>query len=166
MLTSSHSAERTWTPKTRSAIGAGTGAALAVAAVTLAPPVAAERAPAAEQAIASARSATCGALRYNPTVERAADIINRSTYTYLNHTSENVPADDPHPLAITKDLGINSSKVISLQGAGHSPADAIKSILLEGYKDIPDCSYTDFGSSELYEEQSGFTLMVVVLVAS
>ena len=71
---------------------------------------AAEPASDVEQAVDSARgSAQCGPLRYDPRAEHAADIINRSTYVYLNHTAQNVPADDPHPTAIVKDLGIEGS---------------------------------------------------------
>jgi hypothetical protein len=137
------------------------------AAAVLAPPAVADPAPEIQQAVVAVRSsASCGPLNYNPTVEHAADIINRSTYTYLNHTAQNVPADDPHPTAIVKDLGINARNVLSLQGAGHSEADAIKGVLLEGRAAIPDCSYTDFGVSLLHEEQTDFTLAVVVLVGA
>jgi hypothetical protein len=133
--------------------------------VLLAPPAAADPAPEVEQAVVAARgAASCGPLQYNPTVEHAADIVNHSTFTYLNHTAENVPADNPHPTAIVKDLGIDTSKVISLQGAGHIEGDAIKGVLLEGRDAIPDCSYTDFGVSRLYEPDSDFSLVAVVLV--
>lgn len=135
--------------------------------LSLAGPAAAEPAPEVQQAVAAARgAASCGSLRYNPTVEQAADIVNRSTYAYLDHTAENVPADDPHPTAIIKDLGINAGHVYSLQGAARNETDAIKGLLLEGRKVIPDCSYTDFGVSLLHEEQSGYILAVVVLVGT
>jgi hypothetical protein len=137
------------------------------ASVLLSPPAAADRAVQAEQAVAAARgSGSCGPLNYNPTVEHAADIVNHSTYAYLNHTGENVPADGPHPTAVVKDLGINTDKVVSLQGAGQVDADAIKGALLQGYKAIHDCSYTDVGASRLYEEQSGEILVVVILAGS
>jgi hypothetical protein len=139
-----------------SAIGVGT---------LLAPSAAADPAPAVQQAVVDARVAgSCGPLNYNPTVEHAADIVNRSTYTFLDHSAKNVPADDPHPTAIMKDLGIKANKVSSFQGAAHNEADAVKGVLLEGRNAIPDCSYTDFGVSLLYEPQSDFTLAVVVLV--
>lgn len=128
-------------------------------------PAAADPAPTAAQAVAVARSAECGPLHYNPVVERAAEIVNRSTLTYLNHTGENVPADGQHPTAILKDLGMEVSKDLSLQGAAQIEANALKGLLIEGHKAIPDCSYTDFGASRLYDEQSGFHLVVVVLVA-
>lgn len=130
----------------------------------LAPTALADRAVEVEQAVQAARgSASCGPLTYNPVVEHAADIINRSTYAYLTHTGENVPADGQRPTAIVKDLGMTTDKVISLQGAGQVEADAIKGALIEGDKAIPDCSYTEVGASRLYEEQSGQTLVVVIL---
>nr|WP_323055573.1 hypothetical protein [Mycobacterium pinniadriaticum] len=130
-------------------------------------PAAAEPAPEIQNAVVAARgAASCGALRYNPTVEHAADIVNRSTYAYLDHTAENVPADEPHPTAIVADLGVNASQVYSLQGAARNENDAIKGLLLEGRDAIPDCSYTDFGASLLHEEQSGYILAVVILVGT
>jgi hypothetical protein len=141
-----------------SAIGVGT---------LLAPSAAADPSPAVQQAVVDARgAASCGPLNYDPKVERAADIVNRSTYTYLDHSAENVPADDAHPTAIVKDLGINANKVSSFQGAAHNEADAVKGVRLEGRNAIPDCSYTDFGVSLLHEPQSDFTLAVVVLVGT
>jgi hypothetical protein len=131
----------------------------------LAVPAAADPAPDLAQAVNSARgSAQCGSLRYDPRVEHAAEIINRSTYDYLNHTAQNVPADNPHPTAIVKDLGIEGTKSYALQGASQNEGDAIKGLLLQGYQVIPDCAYTDIGVSLLYEETSGFYLVVAVLV--
>jgi hypothetical protein len=156
---------RHWTSRVGSAIVA-LAPAIGVGTL-LAPAAAADPAPAVQQAVMDARgAASCGPLNYNPTVEHAAGIVNRSTYTFLDHTAENVPADDPHPTAIVKDLGVKASKVSSFQGAAHNEADAIKGVLLEGRNAIPDCSYTDFGVSLLYEPQSDFTLAVVVLVGT
>lgn len=133
--------------------------------VLLAPPAGADPDPTLRQAVVDARgAASCGPLNYNPTVEHAADIVNRSTYTFLDHTAENVPADGAHPTAIVKDLGISAGKVSSFQGAAHNTADAIKGVLLEGRNAIPECSYADFGVSLLHEPQSDFILAVVVLV--
>lgn len=154
-----------WSWRYSWALRSGTGVVAAILAMLSAPWAVADRAPAVEQAVASARrAAPCGPLKYDATIEHAADIINRSTYTFLNHTAENVPIDDPHPVAITKDLGITASKVTSLQGAGRTTANAVKGMLLEGRNDLPDCSYTNFGTSMLYEERSGYTLVVVLLV--
>jgi hypothetical protein len=128
-------------------------------------PAAADPAPDVAQAVASVRGAApCGPLRYDPRVEHAAEIINRSTYDYLQHTAQNVPADDPHPTAIVKDLGIEGTKSYSLQGASQNLGDAIKGALLEGYNVIPDCGYTEFGTSLLQEPDTGYFLVVVVLV--
>jgi hypothetical protein len=137
----------------------------AAAAGLLCAPAAADPAPDFAQAVTSVRGAAqCGPLRYDPRVEHAAEIINRSTYDYLNHTAQNVPADDPHPTAIVKDLGIEGSKASSLQGASQNQGDAIKGALLEGYNVIPDCAYTDFGVSLLHETNTGYYLVVAVLV--
>lgn len=117
------------------------------------------------QAVEQARDgSTCSPLTYNPELERAAVLINTSTSDYLDHTGENIPADDPHPMAILAELGIEAKNVHSLQGAGRVEADAIKGLLLQGYKTIPDCSYTEFGASGFYEPQSGYFLAVAVLV--
>lgn len=137
------------------------------AATIFAVPAIAEPGAEVTQAVVDARGGTsCAPLRHNPTVEHAADIINRSTHSYLNHTAENVPADEPHQKAIVRDLGIEATRTASFQGAGHDVADATKGMLLEGRDAFPDCAYTDFGVSSLYEEQSDFTLVAVVLVAT
>lgn len=116
------------------------------------------------EAMVSARSAApCGPLRYDPIAEHAAEVINRSTVGYLNHTARNVPADEPHPMAILKDLGSEAGKVLSLQGAGQNDVDAIKGVLLEGHDAIPDCSYDHFGVSLIHDAETGYRLAVVVL---
>ncbi|MFA5710102.1 hypothetical protein [Mycolicibacterium sp.] len=118
-----------------------------------------------EQAVATARGASsCGALQHNATVEQAADIVNRSTASYLDHSSGNVPADDPKPTALLRDLGIETDNAITLLGAGRNAPDAIKALLLQGYKEIPDCSYADIGTSMRVEEETGFVLVTAILV--
>ncbi|CDO30929.1 hypothetical protein [Mycolicibacterium peregrinum] len=129
-----------------------------------APAAMADPYPALAQAVNAARGGSCGELKPDPKADKLADIVNQSTFTYVNHTAENVPADDPHPTAIAKDLGITGSKVTSLQGAGLAESDAIHGVLLEGFSAIPDCSYTEIGTSALREPDSGYTLVVVVLV--
>jgi hypothetical protein len=129
----------------------------------LAGPVAADPAPDLAQAVSSAR-ANCGPLAYDPRVEHAAEIVNRSTYDFLQHTAQNVPADDPHPTAIVKDLGIEGTKSYALQGAGQDEANAVRGLLLQGFNVIPDCGYTSIGASRLYEADSGYYLVVVILV--
>lgn len=144
-------------------LSAGT-AALVVGALAV-PAAVAGAATEIDQAVTVARGASsCGPLRHNAAVEKAADIVNRSTRAYLSHSSFDVPADDPQPTAILRDLGIQTGNMISLQGTGRTTADAIKAALLQGYKAIPDCSYTDIGSSLLLEEQSGYVLVVAILV--
>ncbi|GAY16752.1 CAP domain-containing protein [Mycobacterium sp. shizuoka-1] len=136
---------------------AGTGPANAVAG--------AEPGSGLEQAVSAARAGSpCGPLRYDARVERAADIVNRSTMSYVNHTADTVPADDPHPTGIVADVGVVGAKVISLQGAGHEFGDAVHSVLLEGRTAIPDCAYTDFGASVIDDAESGYIFTVVILV--
>ncbi|MCV7234606.1 hypothetical protein H7J49_19225 [Mycobacterium branderi] len=114
------------------------------------------------QAVASLRAGTsCEALRYNTVVEQAADIINRSTEDYINHTATHVPIAEPLPGL--KDLGYGGNRAVLLQGAHKNAADAIKGALLEGHAAIPDCSYTDFGVSMRRNETTGYTLTSLVL---
>ncbi|WP_243841347.1 hypothetical protein [Mycobacterium sp. DL592] len=118
-----------------------------------------------EQAVVAARgTSSCGPLRSDPRLARAADIVNRSTMSYVNHTAENVPADQLHPTAVVKDVGVSGSKVISLAGASHEYGDSVRGVLVEGRDVIPDCSYTDFGSSVIDDGQSGYVFTVVILV--
>lgn len=148
----------------QSVLSCNVGVALLVAAVVVSP-TPAGASPEVDEAVAVARGASsCGLLRHNATVEQAADIVNRSTYAYLSKDSFDVPADAPHPTAVLRDLGIPTDKAISLQGAGRTTADAIKGALLQGYKAIPDCAYTEIGTSILFEEQSGYALVVAILV--
>lgn len=132
-----------------------------------------------KEAVVSARGSTqCGPLRYDPVVEHAADIVNRSTDEFVGHTARNVPADGPtDALPILKDLGSGANKALSLQGAGRdsNDGDAIKMVVLEGgspgvFKVLDkhvaafsDCSYTDFGVSLRHNAETGFSLAVVVL---
>ncbi len=137
----------------------------AVAGWSCAPTAVADPHQALAEVINSARTtAPCGALNYDPKAELAAEIVNRSTRDYLNHTAENVPADKPEPTAIAKDVGITGTKVISLQGAGKVEGDAIRGVLIEGYKALPDCAYTNYGVSMLNDPESGYSLAVVVMV--
>lgn len=132
--------------------------------IALASPVLADSAGIAKDAIASLRGGTsCAALRDNPIVEQAADIINRSTDDYLNHTATRTPIDDPLPGL--KDLGYTGNKAVLLLGSNPDEAGALKGALLEGYAAISDCSYTDYGVSVLRNESTAHTLISIVLAA-
>lgn len=132
------------------------------ASIVLAPPVRADSAALAKDAIASLRRGTsCAALRDNPIVEQAADVINRSTDDYLNHTATRTPIDDPLPGL--KDLGYPGTKAVLLLGSHPNEADALKGALLEGYAAIPDCSYTDYGVSVRRNESTDYSLISIVL---
>lgn len=131
-------------------------------AIVLAPPALADSVATIKDAVASLRSGTsCAALRDNPIVEQAADIVNRSTDNYLNHTATRTPIEDPLPGL--KDLGYDGNKAIALFGGHPDQADALKGALLEGHAAIPDCSYTDFGVSTLRNESTGYNLITVIL---
>lgn len=148
----------------RGSLSAAGCVAAIVAGCVVEPSAAADPAAGLADAVNSVRGSACGPLRYDPVVEQAAEIVNRSIYDYLNHTAENVPLDDPHPMALISDLGISATKAIALKGAGQQEADAIHGLLIQGYKDIPDCAYTAFGVSVLREPESGYTLTVAMLV--
>lgn len=115
-------------------------------------------------AFTSARSQTsCRPLQYNPVVEQAAKVINRSVSDYLSHTAKRVPISDP--LEGLKDLGYGGSKAYLLQGAGRSDDIAIKGALLEGYAyyAISDCSCTDLGVSIQRNETTAYSIAAVVI---
>lgn len=118
-----------------------------------------------KNAVASLRSGTsCAPLRYNPLVEQVAEIMNRSTDDYMNHSSNHLPLEDPLPGL--KDLGYRGTKAVVLRGAQMDEALAIKSVLLEGYAAIPDCSYTDFGADMRQNEPTGYRLASLVLAGA
>lgn len=117
-----------------------------------------------DAAIASMRAAgACPALLHDPNVQRAAEISNRSTADYLNHTAQYVPVSDP--LAVLKDLGSDATKAVQLQGSGHADGAAIKGALLQGHSAISDCTYTHFGTSVLTNPDRDHTIVVAVLAA-
>ncbi|WP_234807674.1 hypothetical protein [Mycolicibacterium bacteremicum] len=144
------------------------GVLLAVAAwagMGVAPAAAADPASAFTTAVIAARSASgCEPLRYDPILERAADIVNRSTVSYFDTTSAVIPADTaPQPLPILKDLGSPAGRATLLQGASQTAGMEIKGAIVQGFTTLPDCSYTDFGTSSIYSESTGYSMVVAVL---
>lgn len=131
--------------------------------VVAAPPAMAGSADSLRAAVAATRGASCAALRPDPLVDQAADGINRTTDSYINHTSRTIPDNDALPLL--KDLGYGGSKAAILSGAGADEGAAIKGLLLQGWATIPDCSYTDVGVSALYNAKKDLLLLTVVLAA-
>jgi hypothetical protein len=118
-----------------------------------------------QDAMATARGGTsCQPFSYNPVVEKAAGIINRSTDDYINHISTYQPITDPMPGL--KDLGYGGNKAALLQGALSNEADAIKGALLQGHVAIPDCSYTDLGIDVRRNEVTDNILVVYVLAGA
>lgn len=144
------------------------------AGVAFAPPAPADPVADVKGAVASARGETsCAPLRYDPIVGRAAEVFNRMTDDYLNHTATRVqnkdtrPGSIPDPLPGLKDLGYAGTKAYLLQGAHRSDALAIKGALLQGYASgkISDCSFTDFGADMRHNERTGYNVVSVVLAA-
>lgn len=153
---------------TRRARGAGamlTAAAAAWASAVAAAPAAADPGSVFTTAVIAARTASsCEPLRYDPTLERAASIVNRSSEAYFDTTSAVIPADTaPQPLPILKDLGSPLSRATLLQGASTTAGMDVKGAIVQGFTTIPDCSYTDFGTSTLYSASTGYSMVVAVL---
>ena len=133
--------------------------------IVLAPSALADSVGNLKNAVVSLRSGTsCAPLRYSPLVEQVAEIINRSTDDYMNHSSNHLAIDDPLPGL--KDLGYRGNKAVLLRGAHMNEALAIKGALLEGYAAIPDCSYTDFGADMRQNEPTGYRLATFVLAGA
>ncbi|MDQ2637902.1 MAG: hypothetical protein M3Y83_13595 [Actinomycetota bacterium] len=135
----------------------------AIAGMALAPPTHADTVDKLKAAVDGARAAACEPLQVDPIVEQAANDINESNDVWLDHGSRAVPVPDAMPLL--KDLGYPGSKSTILYGAGKNEADSIKALLLQGYRDIPDCSYSDVGLSVLQGNSAGWILSTAVLAA-
>lgn len=131
--------------------------------VLVAPPAVADSADSLRAAVGSVRSASCEPLRPDPLVESTAEDVNRSSAAWLDHAGRVAPVDDPMPLL--KDRGFSGKKSKLVQGAGRTSADAIKGLLLEGYLDIPDCSYTEYGVSLIRNRTTNYVLAAMVLAA-
>lgn len=144
------------------------------AGLALAPPAPADPVADVREAIMTARGETsCAPLRYDPLVEQAAEVFNRMSDDYLDHTATRVqnkdtrPGSIPDPLPGLKDLGYAGTKAYLLQGAHHSDALAIKGAVLQGYasRKISDCSFTDFGADMRRNERTGYNVVSVILAA-
>jgi hypothetical protein len=128
----------------------------------LAAPAAAGSSDALTGALMSSRSQTsCDPLQRDPLLQQTSDIVLRTTQQWLDFNARDVPVQDPMPML--KDLGYGGGKVTMVQGAGTTEADAIHGALLNGFKDIPNCSNSTFGSSMGRNERSGFYLTVILL---
>ena len=114
-------------------------------------------------AVAAARSSGCGPILPNSVIDQAAQQINQTTNRWINNEARSAPDTDALP--ILKDLGYNGSKARILSGAAHTDGDAIKATLLQGWADLPDCAYREFGVDTLYNEKKMMILTTVVLAA-
>ncbi|ODQ93404.1 hypothetical protein BHQ17_13575 [Mycolicibacterium holsaticum] len=106
----------------------------------------------------------CEPIRSDPLVEQAAEIVNRSTDKWLDHTGRAVPVPDPLP--ILKDLGYGGKRAVKIEGAGDTDAQAIAGLLIIGSDILPDCSYADYGVSVLQNHTTGHFLTTVVLAGA
>lgn len=133
------------------------------AAVPLAPSALADPEDTLRAAMQASRAgSSCGPFGSDSTVQRVAEVVNKSVTDWLDHKASHVPIEDPLPGL--KELGYRGSKGVTFQGVSDkSQADAIKGALLEGYTLLPDCSYTDLGVSMLLNERTGENLAAVVL---
>jgi hypothetical protein len=131
--------------------------------VTLASPAGADGVDIVTNAVMAARAgSSCGSLRPDPTVQRVAEVINKSFKEWADHAANHAPIEDPMPGL--KELGYRGSKGVYFGGAStRSQAEAIRAALLEGYAIIPDCSYSDIGATMVLDEVSGQNLVAVVL---
>jgi hypothetical protein len=93
-----------------------------------------------------------------------AEKINQSSEDWLNHSATQVPPTDPLPGLKVLGYGGNQAKL--LQGAGKTEANAIKGVILEGYDQIPVCSYTDYGAALRRNDRTGWYLAAVVLAGA
>lgn len=130
------------------------------ASVSLAPAAAADSAQSLRTAVIAARPG-CAPLRSDPLVEQAAEIVNRSTDKWLEHTGRAVPVPEPLPILI--DLGYGGDRAVQIEGAGDTDAQAIAGLLIIGSDILPDCSYADYGVSVVQNQRSGRYLTTVVM---
>jgi hypothetical protein len=131
-----------------------------------APSAAADFADTFRDAVLRARAgAPCPPLRSEPLADQTAVIVAKSLATYADHNARAIPVTDPLP--ILKDLGLNVGKAKLVQGAGKTEDDAIKSALIIGYRDLPDCSYSEYGTAALpNSNRGGWYLTAAVLAGS
>lgn len=135
--------------------------ALMAASVSAVPPATADPTDDLTAAVNAARAVSCEPLRANPIVQQAADEVNDSNDKWLNHESRAIPVPDAMPLLT--DLGYGGTTSAILLGAGSTSADSIKALLLQGYLNIPDCSYVDYGLSSVHNASKDMILTAVVL---
>jgi len=129
--------------------------------LALAPPAVADPADLRAE-VDSARAATsCPPFQNNPLIDQVAQQVLDSTNGYVDHASHSQPIQDALPLL--KDNGYEASKAVVLAGASTSEADAIRSVKLEGFRSIPDCTFTDAGYSTLQNADTDMVLTTVVL---
>jgi len=135
-----------------------------VSSVCQVPSAAADFAGNLRSAVIKARQgSSCAPFRSEALADQASAIAARSTDIYLDHNARVIPVSDPLP--ILKDLGLGVGKAKLLQGAGKTETEAIKAILISGYKELADCSYTEYGTSTLPNSNMGGWFLSAVVLA-
>jgi hypothetical protein len=134
---------------------------MTAAGVSAMPAATADSAGSLTEALMAARAASCAPLSPDPTVEQAATEINKSTDRWIDHVARAAPISESAPLL--KDLGYGGTKSTFILGAGRTPADSIKALILQGYRKIADCSYLKYGASSLHNDSKDLILTAVVL---
>jgi len=136
---------------------------LTIVGLATAPPAAAaDPTESLRAAVVAARGASsCGPLRPDPTVDRVAQGVVKSTDVWIDHTSRAVPETDAVP--ILRDLGYAVDKAAILSSATDDAGTAIKALVLQGFARIPDCSYTSFGVATAYNATKEIYVMSAVL---
>ncbi len=137
--------------------------ALTIVGVASAPSAAADPDESLRAAVTAVRAAQCPPLHSLPVIDDAAEKINKTTDDWINFASRAVPETDAVP--VLNDLGYPASKAKILSGAAKNFSDSVKATLLQGFAVLPDCSYTDFGVSSIYNARKDLMLVTVVLAA-
>lgn len=129
--------------------------------VVTAPPAAADTSDSLRTGVSAVRGTACPPLRSEPAIDQAAAQINDTTDKYINNVARAIPETDALP--VLGDVGYSATVATILSGAAPTEENAVKAILLQGFAKIPDCSYTAFGVSAIYNAKKNMILTTVVL---
>ncbi|QVI27217.1 hypothetical protein MN2019_23855 [Mycolicibacterium neoaurum] len=126
---------------------------------------AAEPADALSGALLAARTdAPCAQLAIDSHAMTAAEVIGRSNDNYIRFEARDVPIADPLPLL--RELGFGGAKSYVLQGSYPTLEGAVRGAVLQGFAAIPDCGFTAFGASTLFNTIRSEYITTVVLVGA
>jgi hypothetical protein len=135
---------------------------LTVASVVVAPVASAEPTDLLRAAVPAARGSACASFTTDPRIDQAAQAIGDTTDRWLNFASRAAPESDALPLL--KDYGYGGTKAKILSGAASDAGSSIKVLLLSGFADLPNCSYTAYGVGTTYNAKKNVLIATAVLV--